>query len=272
MPYRAIGSFGARYAAAKAKGVANRGTRRIAMRVAGKFLRNSTYGARVAGGGNRRTRPGYSPFSRAVRKVILNTTEKCYRSRVVASGTAAAVNHDTLKSFVLWDENTLGLFPPQGLSDGERVGDEIYVTGLKIRCTFEMPHDRRNAKIKLWYVPYDHTQGDPNIHANFQHNVSGNTFIDPVQTDRWPGIRYLGMHQLRATDQTTGIQDKTMFRDFWIPIYKKCTFTNDGTQQILGLKERGVILATAYDTYSTSTTDTVVNRGEMTATLYYKCP
>lgn len=269
MPVKRIGSYAARYAAARASGRVYRGVERWSRRVAGS-LRNRGTGMAAAGG--RRTRRGRTKFARAVRRVILNTTEKCYRSRTIAQGTGAAINHDTLRSYILWDENTLGLFPPQGLGDGERIGDEIYVTGIKVRCTFEMPSDRRNAKIKLWYVPYDHTQGDPNIQANFQHNVSGNTFIDPIQTDRWPGIKYLGMHQLKATDQTTGSEDKTIFREFWIPIYKKCTFTNDGTQQIIGLKERGVLVATAYDTYSTLQTDTVVSRGEMTATMYYKCP
>lgn len=270
MPVKRIGSFAARYAAARASGRVYRGVERWSRRVAGA-LRNR--GTGMAAHGGRRTRRGRTKFARAVRRVILDTTEKCYKSMTVAQGTGASINHDTLKAFQLWSAGTTTMFPSQGLSDGERIGDEIYVTGIMIRCMFEMPQDRRNAKVKLWYVPYNSDQGAPVNQAEFQHNVSGNTFIDPIQTDRWPGIRYLGMHQLRATDQATGSEDKSFFRKFWIPIYKKVTFREDGSTIIAsGLKENGAIIATAYDTYSSFQTDTVVSRGEITATMYYKCP
>lgn len=205
----------------------------------------------------------------------MKTTETCYKSKTIAQGTAAAINHDTLRKFIIYDTGNTQIFPAQGLGDGQRVGDEIFVTGIMIRCTFEMPYDRRNAKIKLWSVPYNASQGDPGIQAQFQHNVSGNTFVDPVQSKRWKGIKYLGMHQLRGTDQTTGEfgGDKTIVKKFWLPIYKKVTFTEDGsTIPASGIPTDWAIVATAYDTYSTFQTDTIVTRGEMVATLYYKDP
>lgn len=204
---------------------------------------------------------------------MLKTTETCYRSLTVAQGTAASINHDTLKKFVLWDDAITGLFPPQGLGDGNRIGDEIYITGIKLRMQFEMPQDRRNTKIKLWFVPFEKTQGYPDVQADFQHNVSGNTFLDPIQSKRWKGTKYLGMYQLKATDQTTGVQDKTLFIEKWLPMYRKVTFKEDGSQVIAGgIPAFGWVVATAYDTYSTFQTDTVVSRGEFTATMYYKDP
>lgn len=261
----------ARYVASRA----SKRARTAASNAANAFMaaasRNSSTGRAKYGG--RRTRRGKSNFARAVRKVILQTTEKCYKSKTLASGTNGAINHDTLRHYRIWDPTDYSIFPAQGLGDGERIGDEIYVTGIMIRATFEVPQDRRNTKMKFWYVPYNSEQGNPSDQAAFQHNVSGNTFLDPIQTDRWQGIRYLGMHQLKSVDQTTGQQDKSIMRKFWLPIYRKVTFNNDGSQSpASGLKEYGSIVATAYDTYSTLTTDTVVNRAEMTATLYYKCP
>lgn len=204
---------------------------------------------------------------------MLKTTETGYKSLTVAQGTGASINHDTLKGFQLWSSTLTSLFPSQGLGDGNRIGDEIYVTGMKIRFQFEMPHDRRNTKIKLWYVPYNSDQGAPVTQSEFQHNVTGNTFLDPIQNKRWVGTKYLGMYQLKATDQTTGVQDKTLFIEKWIPIYRKVTFKEDGSSVIAsGLKEQAAIIATAYDTYSTFQTDTVVSRGEIQCTLYYKDP
>lgn len=237
-----------------------------------RYKRGPGPGVSYAGG--RRTKRGRSKFQRSVRRALLNTTETCYKSVTVAQGTGASINHDTLKKWELWnDVGSPSFMPAQGLGDGNRIGDEIYVTGIRIRGQFEMPQDRRNAKIKLWFVQWDNQQGDPAIQANFQHNTSGNTFIDPIQTKRYPGIKYLGMHQLRATDQTTGTQDKTLFFNKWIPIYRKVSFKEDGSLAcVAGLKTYGSLVATAYDTYSTFQTDTVVSRGEITATVYYKDP
>lgn len=278
MPYRGIlratGSYAARYAAAKARGAAYRGYARMAGRIM-RGMRNRGLG--VGGYGARRTKRGRTRFVRKVRSALLKTTETGYKSLTVAQGTGAAINHDTLKNFTLWDEAYTPLFPTQGLGDGNRIGDEIYVTGLKLRMQFEMPYDRRNTKIKLWYVPYDSASGDPALQAHFQHNVTGNTFLDPIQNKRWPGVKYLGMYQLTSTDQPHIIgetpEDKTLFINKWIPIYKKVAFKEDGSSVVVsGLPERGSIIATAYDTYSTFQTDTVVSRGEIACTLYYKDP
>lgn len=263
MPYREVaryaGRYAARYAAQRARAVGRRAAG--IMRMRGKLG--------VIGRGGRRTRRGKSRFAKAVRGVILSTTERCYKSKAIDGYT---MNHDSLTNWEIWSGTITNIFPQQGLGDGERIGDEIYVTGIMVRMVLQVPQDRRNTKMKFWYVPHN-TDVGALTKANFFHNVSNNVMVDPIQTDRWKGVRYLGLHQMSAVDQTTGSQDKTIIRKFWIPLYKKVTFQSDGSQVVAsGLAESGTIVGCAYDTISTLTTDTLVTNSEVSFTLYYKCP
>lgn len=235
---------------------------------------------------SRKSKPGYGRrltkyskkrFNRRVRKALLQTTETGYKTKVVVSGAGSGINHDTLRKYVLWDVSDYSIFPTQGLGDGNRIGDEIYVTGMMIRATFQVPYDRRNTKIRLWYVPYNTDQGFPDQQSQFMHNVTGNTFLDPIQTKRWPGVKYLGQYQVKSTDQPhiigETLQDKTIMVKKWLPIYRKVAFKEDGSVvPVSGLKEHGWLIASAYDSITSATTDTVVSRCEMSCTMYYKDP
>lgn len=222
----------------------------------------------TAGGKGRRRRGGR--FARKVRKVLLQTTESRYVSKSI-DGTS--VNHDSLQVLNVWSETVTNIWPAQGLTDASRTGDEIYVTGLMCRMVFQIPHDRRNTKFKIWWVPHNSTQGSPNTKTEFFHTVSNNVMVDPIQTDRWQGTKYLGCFGVRATDQTTGSQDKTVIVKKWIPLNRKVTFQQDASQlPASGVTERGWIIIGAYDTITSVTTDTLITNSECAFTLYYKSP
>lgn len=242
----------------------------------GRFARRTYYhNKRKAGklgyaSGKTGRRGKQSRFARNVRKVLLQTTEGRYKSRSLDGTT---FNHDTLTELKIWDESTLGIFPVQGLTDGERLGDEVYVTGIMCRMVFQIPFDRRNTKFKMWYVPYNSSQGNPSTKTEFMHTVSNNVMVDPIQTDRWRGVKYLGMFKCSSVDQEPAAQDKTVIIKKWIPIFRKVTFQQDGSSlPCSGLTERGSLIVAPYDSINTLTTDTVINNSECAFTLYFKSP
>lgn len=206
-----------------------------------------------------------------IKQVTLSQSETCYRSKSVQ---VLNYYHDTVRPIDIWGPGNLSLWPPQGLSDGERKGDEIYTTGIMYRGVFQIPFDRRNTQFKMWYVPYNTEQGDSAVYNNFFHNVTGDGIIDPVQTDRWKGIKYLGKFKARSVDQnlTEVGNDKTIHIKRWIPIKKKITFINDGSQQPSNMQEVGRLIVLPYDAISTFTTDIVITRSENCFTLYFKDP
>lgn len=242
---------------------------RTAYNYAQPYLRSASKG-KYAMGKRRKSRGSRTRFAKAVRKVIFSTAEKCYKS---ISSDGQTFNHDTLGVNTIWHPSYNTMWPIQGNGDGERRGDEIYVTGIMIRAVFQVPHDRRNLKFKAWFVEYDENQEGVLNKGNFFHNVSNNVMVDPIQTDRWRQKRYLGTFRCTSVDQTAGSQDKTIIIKKWIPMRRKVTFTTDSTNlPAAGVRPRGALAIAPYDTISSSTIDTLITNSEITYTLYYKDP
>lgn len=223
----------------------------------------------VGYGKKRKNAGSRTKFAKAVKRVIFSTAESCYKS-VQRDGWTC--NHDSLAGAILWNPSNLGLFPVQGNGDGERRGDEIYATGVMMRMVVQIPHDRRNTKFKMWYVPHSSTQGNPGLKTDFFHTVSNNVMNDPIQADRWKGIKYLGKFQCTAVDQTTGSQDKTILIKRWIPLKRKVTFVSDTSSQPVGLPDNAYIIIAAYDSITSAITDTLITNSETAFTLYYRDP
>lgn len=242
---------------------------KAAGRYALKKFRASSKG--YSGGGRRKSRGKRGKFARAVKKVILSTAEKCYKS-IQRDG--YAFNHDSLGVITVWScpENFTTIFPSQGNGDGERRGDEIYTKGIMARMVFQIPYDRRNMKFKLWWVEYDENQTGTLNKANFFHNISNNVMVDPIQQDRWRHVKYLGTYHTYATDQSPTGQDKTVIIKKWIPLKKKLTFRDDSSSMPTNIMPRGVLVVCPYDTVTSTTLDVLITQTESAWTLYYSDP
>lgn len=251
----------AQYAAKKALGYASKKARTY-----GRYLSKGG-----SGGGRSKRQWPRTKFARAVKKVILSTAEKCYKS-IARDG--FSFNHDSLGLITVWSapESFTTIFPSQGNGDGERRGDEIYAKGIMARIVFQIPYDRRNMKFKLWWVEYDEDQTGTLNKTNFFHNVSNNVIVDPVQSDRWPKCKYLGQYHCYATDQSTTGQDKTIILKKWIPMKKKITFRDDSSTIPSNLLSRGALVICCYDTITSVTTDVLITQTESSWTLYYSDP
>lgn len=212
-----------------------------------------------------------------IKGVTLKQSETCYKSvyggGALGNPMAPQFFHNTISSFTIYDSSYYGIFPSQGNSDGERRGDEIYTTGIRLRMAWTVPYDRRNSTFRMYVLPYNSTQGSPIDKTLLFHNISGNIMLDPIQTDRWKGIKYLGTYRCKSRDQATDGQLKTIMINKWIPLKRKVTFLNDGSVvPASGIKENLVILITAYDSIPTLATDVLADHVNACATLYYKDP
>lgn len=223
-------------------------------------------------GGQRRKAPApRGKFAKAVKKVILSSAERCFKSYQQDGFT---MQHDTLREVYIWSNsgtvvNTI--FPSQGNSDSDRRGDEIYAQGITMRCVLQIPYDRRNVKIKAWFVQYNATQGDPADKTQFFHSICNNTHIDPRNSDRFPNAKYLGTFKCSAADCImTG--DKTIMLTKYLPFSKKLHFKIDAGNMPTNVNDRGSIIWAAYDTVTSSILDTVVTNAECCFTLHYRDP
>ena len=105
----------------------------------------------------------------------MKQSETKYKSRDLSYG---AMNHDSIVKIPIWDKDAIfqpkSILPQQGITDATRIGDRIMASKIKLRLHFDIPYDRQNVKLKLYFLEYNSDQGTPTDYATFFHNVTGN--------------------------------------------------------------------------------------------------
>jgi hypothetical protein len=195
------------------------------------------------------------------------------------------LKHDSINEVKLWSSST-SVFPAQGTNDGARIGDRIFPKGIRVRMALDIPYDRKNCKVKCYYLPYNSDQGNPTSYASLFHNISGNSRLDPIQFKRWKGIKYLGTYTPRDKDasifftypsvegspagDTMATNTATIYINKFIRINKKVWFNSDSSLQPSNMKENGSILLCPYASVNTATSDNIVLSGQSALTCYFK--
>ena len=215
---------------------------------------------------------------RLIKSVAMSKSETNYRSNSQETG---ALTHNTVTEIMkLWDNNGNGIFPGQGTTDGNRVGDEIEAVGIMIRGQIEIPYDRRDTLCDIYYVTNNTNVGGIAYSTMF-HNVTGSVLLDPIQSKQFSQVRKCGRYRVRSTDagmHSTGawlaenVITKTIMFKKWIPLKKKIKFMSDTTTVTTNLPELGGLYLACADSLSTGAEDNVVSAVKCTATLYYKDP
>lgn len=211
-------------------------------------------------------------FAKAVKSVILKTSETMYKTRKQTTSTCL---HNNLYHIMDMDSGST-LWPSQGDGDGNRKGDEIYATGIMIRAAVNLPFDRKATRLRFFLVEYDWNQtGSPEVYENFFHNISSNGLLDTIQTKRFK-VRAAWTQQWNGPDnvaEATATEAVVLVKK-WIPLKRRICFQSDTSTVVTkGLSESFRLMMLPYDTINTSKVlDNVVNGVECCATLYYKDP
>ncbi len=221
-------------------------------------------------------------LTKMIKSIQLKEQETNYKS---ISQAVNAMNHNSINEFSLWSAGP-SVFPSQGTGDGDRIGDRIYPKGIRVRMALDVPYDRKNVKVKMYFLPYNSDQGDPVEKTQLFHNVVNNTRLDPIQFKRWKGIKYLGTFTPKDNDAAIfrtapsnegqpGAADKatntaTIYINRFITINRKVWFKNDTSLQPANLKEKGSILLLPYASINTTESDNVILSGQCAFTCYYK--
>lgn len=222
--------------------------------------------------------------TRLVKAITLKMSEPKRKDVSLQFTSNGQFAHDALYECVLNTTDQGNTTVPTRLiaSGGQsaRVGDEVYSTGFMVRGSFGIPFDRRNTIVKIWLVEYNSNQGTPTNQAQWYRDTTGNNMIDPINNDRFPSAKLLKVLRCKARDlyvergevtDTGSIQQ--LYYNIWIPFKRKLHYASASElPPISGSKERFSLIATAYDTSSTITTDTVVVDHRQSVTWYYKDP
>lgn len=210
-------------------------------------------------------------LTKLIKAVQLKDSETCYRTYKLQS---FALYHNSIAAHSIWyPGNPIGnnLFPTQGNTDGNRKGDEIICQGIRLRMVLNVPYDRRNTTFKMFFIQWNSVQGNVGLRTDLLHDITGNIMLDPIQKDRWPGVKYLGSYTSRAKD-LQGTDHHTILVNRWLPLKRKVTFLTDGNVEPANLREYGSVVIFSYSTTGALETDAVATNCQFTATLYYKDP
>lgn len=229
-----------------------------------RYVRRRKYGTRgkVAG------------IARRVAMSLAEKKEYSQKFQSLESGTVGGLFHNVLKEDRLIDNNTTGqgLLPAQGDGDRQRVGNAIYTTGIMVRGTMAVAHDRRNTTVKIWLLEYNSSQGDPTSYSTFFNNTSGNGLLDNVNPNFFRA-KLVGTYRLTARDLLDTSNDGNIHFKKWIPFRRKLEFSSNGTTiATKGMKETLSLVYLAYDTYNASSSDRCIRNLDTCRTLHYKDP
>jgi len=172
----------------------------------------------------------------------------------------------------------------QGTAQNNRVGDEIFAKGIKIKLWLSNKKDRPNVIYRIFVcsAPKDtYNQAAPT--GLFKGDI-GNKLLDMFDTDRYKVVYHkiikVGSDQTAVTaDGTVGggtssIAGKECSRlhSFYIPLRnRRIKYESDGGSVPMGSNNLLFCGVIAYDAFGTLTTDNIASFAGY-ATLYFKDP
>lgn len=157
--------------------------------------------------------------------------------------------------------------PSQGDNEDQRIGNKIFLSGIKVKLMLLQKEDRPNVTWKIWVVKVDQS-------TNYQYNtifdnVSGNMLLDDIDNNRVAKVVYQRTIKRNptATNGTVG-KEWTFPVKFWIPYKREVQFKQDAAQDAT-LPYKYLMIIGAYDTQGTQLTDNIGSVVEYHR-LYYR--
>lgn len=164
--------------------------------------------------------------------------------------------------------NSTASVPTQGTADNQRVGDEIYTSGVTVRCLFGQKSDRPNVNWKIWFLEVP--KGTSFSSTGWFEATTGNVLLDNPNRDFVKVLKTVTMRPDEAGLSNSGGDEYTFVRKWWVPYRRLLKFgpTAGGTSH--NQNDLHMIVA-CYDAYGSLTTDNIAYI-QAVSTLYYRDP
>jgi len=144
--------------------------------------------------------------------------------------------------------------PSQGTGDNQRVGDQINISGYKLRMLIGQKADRPNVTFKWWVTAAP--RGSSYSYSAWFRNVTGNALLDQINTDYVKVIKS-GVWKPHDGYMDNASDEYTFTKQIWVPRKKLLKFgPTDGSNFHNDTHELNVIMV-AYDAFGTLPTDNI---------------
>jgi len=201
-------------------------------------------------------------FAKAVKRVIMKVAEP----KVVSwAHVKFNVAHNTPVPLILNASNEM---PVQGVGDNQRVGDQINMSGFKIKMLCGQFNDRENVtwQFRVVAVP----KGSTYVYNNWFDPVQNNATLDDINTDFVKVLKSWSYKYVISPD-SNNTEEFTFIKKIWIP-YKKVIKFGPANAAVTTNDPYDVhLLVTCYDAYGTLSSDSI-GYLQLQSQIYYRDP
>ena len=164
--------------------------------------------------------------------------------------------------------NDAALMPPQGSRDNERVGDQIYSSGYKLKMLIGQKADRPNVNFRYFVLTVP--KGSAINYGNWFINTTGNVLLDDPNPDFVKVIRTGYWRPNEAGLSATGNDEYTFAKRVSFP-YKKLIKFGPADSALTHNDNDIYFVLLAYDAFGSLGTDNVAYC-QMSMELSYRDP
>jgi len=178
----------------------------------------------------------------------------------------AEMNHNAFN--IAHQINLSTYMPTQGTADTERVGDEIKISGFRLKMLCGQKGDRPNVNWKWWVLVVP--KGSAATYTNWFRVTTGNVMLDDPNTDFVKVLKSGYWRPNQAGLAATGDDEFTFCQQMWIP-YKKLLKFGPAAGAITHNDDDLYFCAVVYDAYGTLVTDNI-SYIQMQSEVFYRDP
>lgn len=206
-----------------------------------------------------------SRMTRLIKRTVMKTTEP--KEKVTSWGGKYNLFHNTWNTWLINDGNSTITMPTQGAGDNQRVGDQIYISGFKIKCLYGQQVDRPNVTFRWMIVKVP--KAAPYSYASWFTATSNNILLDDANTDYIKVLKSGWMRPNEAGLAGTGGDEYTFAKRYYLPYKKLLKF---GPGSLTAHNDDDIYFMVApYDAFGTLTTDNIAYV-QVSSSIYYKDP
>lgn len=226
--------------------------------------RSKPYNKKRISFGTRRSR-----LVRTIKSVVKRTAES---KRKDYQWSKTELYHNVIQGgFLLnYGSGTAGAaacMPLQGTKDSERIGDEILLSGFKLRMLLGQKADRPNVTFRYWVLSVP--KGYPYSYSTWFDATTNNVLLDSVNKDCCKILSSGTWRPNEAGLNNAGGDEYTFVKQLWIPYRKRISFAPHATT---AHQDNDIhFLIAPYDAYGSLSTDNIAYI-QIVSTMYYRDP
>jgi len=200
-------------------------------------------------------------LTKMVKRVVLKAAEPKMKHSSIAK---AELYHNAP---VLLPLNALANQPAQGIRDDQRVGDQINLTGFKLRLLLGQKDNRPNVTFRWWVL--EAPKGTTYSASGWFDRTTNNYLLDDINSDMIKTVKTGVMRPNQASLLSAGALEYTFTRKITFARKRVVKFQTDAATE--NNDSDLWFLLVAYDAYGSLVTDNIAYV-QGCSTMFYKDP